>query len=69
MFAAIPGRLAPKRRLSWRVDARLLVLINAKCSVAPYDNTFFSFVNRLTGLFISLNQRHSWRGLPYIAPE
>jgi len=46
IFAATPGRLAPKRRLSWRVDARLLVLINAKCSVAPYDNTFFSFVNQ-----------------------
>jgi hypothetical protein len=46
IFAATPGRLAPKRRLSWRVDARLLVLINAKCSVAPYDNMFFSFVNQ-----------------------
>ena len=35
IFAATPGRLAPKRRLSWRVDARLLVLINAQMFSCP----------------------------------
>jgi len=40
IFAAAPGRLAPKRRLSWQGRGRLLVLINAKCSVATYNTTF-----------------------------
>ena len=30
IFAVIPGRLAPKRRLSWQEADRLLVLIHAQ---------------------------------------
>ena len=51
IFAAAPGRLAPKRRLSWQGRGRLLVLINAECSIVTYHNTFFRFVNRYPGLF------------------